>query len=736
MAESKHSRGAYYIATLNTSKKNSELLEKNNTLKRNKIRNVDYLIVSESKWKTMREGYDVEIPVGDVYDLYISFRCHGESHKNIYVQGTEKVFDAILTLFVNKMLELEAFNRLFVVRWRGKAIDPTISFAWFGTERRSIELTVERRVTKHKPGSDSTEELSSTRGSPLLYVSSRSTSSRAPCVGLPNLGNTCYMNSAVQCLNNCSSFVDLFLANSSLLLESKNRIVREWTRLLCTMNSGGAPSIAPFKTVFGEAAPVFRGHEEQDSCEFLSILLETLHDALKSDPTLGSRLSAFELVNQPEAGSVANESNAKGYIVTDPNELSAEDHTGPQLEKFWADFVAKNSSPIASHFYGVFANSRECTACHSVDRTYDPILTLPLSIPSGRMSRSPVLVLFDSPSIQPVPGLLDRLPRVRQPVTIHVPTFLDVNGLNAYTRKHLQVSGQILAVEYNKERPKRLLDESTPLSSVRHSICLYEHSGEPFFICSLNFRKLFFFKEKFPVDFLIPSCNHSSCSQPDTNSKRSIHNNHSQFVLCDENMRRIFTKLEPHLLYSISSAQFFTYINSIEIDPDPVFLVPHVALHTSSQSFLFGNNMELLAGGPPGKPDPHHIYDCISDFLKEAKFPIKCCVCGVETEHIARLSLHKMPKVLIFQLKRFAYERTEAKINTFIDYPLRGLKVGGASYNLIASCNHIEIGMGYGHYVAYVYKHNSWYCANDSVISKCETPEKKSAYLLFYERSN
>lgn len=110
----------------------------------------------------------------------------------------------------------------------------------------------------------------------------RSENVRGVC-GLYNLGNTCFMNSALQCVSNCYPLRRFFTKCSFEVENSKSDVVQSFTSLIHSLWSGEHSAVKPASLLraISRINPTFLGYEQQDSQEFLRCLLDSLHEATK-----------------------------------------------------------------------------------------------------------------------------------------------------------------------------------------------------------------------------------------------------------------------------------------------------------------------------------------------------------------------------------------------------------------------------------------------------------------------
>ena len=105
-------------------------------------------------------------------------------------------------------------------------------------------------------------------------------------LGLKNRGNTCYLNTSIQCLNNLELLSNYFLQNKHLdeidKSFDKNQIAKEYSKLIHAIWSNTV-AIEPksFHIIIQKYVEQFYGYDQQDSQESLSLIIDYLHESLK-----------------------------------------------------------------------------------------------------------------------------------------------------------------------------------------------------------------------------------------------------------------------------------------------------------------------------------------------------------------------------------------------------------------------------------------------------------------------
>ena len=180
--------------------------------------------------------------------------------------------------------------------------------------------------------------------------------------GGKNLGNTCFMNSSIACISNCTELTYYFLSgdykkdiNKGNKLGMGGKLAKSWGSLLqqywVEKTKVGNPS--EFKRTLGDKVKMFRGFGQQDSNEFMNFFIDYLNEDL-------------------------NGTTQKPYIEL---ESKKEDESDLECAKrFWESNLKRNDSIITDLFCGQYKSTIICPNCGNINITFDPFntLTLPL----------------------------------------------------------------------------------------------------------------------------------------------------------------------------------------------------------------------------------------------------------------------------------------------------------------------------------------------------------------------
>ncbi|CAH0390547.1 unnamed protein product [Bemisia tabaci] len=169
------------------------------------------------------------------------------------------------------------------------------SRAWCYLCKSEVSLvTTERKNIKHRVfRNNSYNDLPEDDSDDDVYSSSEDPKPTG-LTGLQNIGNTCYMNAALQALSNTPPLTEFFLDFALEVLTAQDPpsteqatpllLSRSYHRLIRDIWHKKRPGyVAPTGILFGirNVHPMFRGYHQHDTQEFLRCFMDQLHEELK-----------------------------------------------------------------------------------------------------------------------------------------------------------------------------------------------------------------------------------------------------------------------------------------------------------------------------------------------------------------------------------------------------------------------------------------------------------------------
>ncbi|KAM7039434.1 ubiquitin carboxyl-terminal hydrolase 8 isoform 1-T3 [Acridotheres tristis] len=216
----------------------------------------------------------------------------------------------------------------------------------------------------NKPACYTKAEISRLSASQIRNLNPVFGGSGPALTGLRNLGNTCYMNSILQCLCNAPHLAEYFNRNlyqadinRSNFLGHKGEVAEEFGVIMKALWAGQYKYISPkdFKITIGKINDQFAGYSQQDSQELLLFLMDGLHEDLnKAD-------------------------NRKRYKEENNDHL--DDSSAAEIA--WHKHKQLNESIIVALFQGQFKSTVQCLTCHKRSRTFEAFMYLSLPLASS-----------------------------------------------------------------------------------------------------------------------------------------------------------------------------------------------------------------------------------------------------------------------------------------------------------------------------------------------------------------
>ena len=212
--------------------------------------------------------------------------------------------------------------------------------------------------------------------------------------GLINQGNTCYMNSIIQCLSNCKDFRNLIIGkdlitylideDSNMLIE-KNKLESflsfQLRKIFINIWNSSFYSFRPvsFRKLFGKKIDQFQNSNQQDSQEALLCILDSINDELSKDidikPINKSRIYDYlEILHSEDINHSAILKIIKSNLSEYLNYKSINDFK----------ISHKKFSPINSIFEGRIISQLICSETKGIKINFESFFYLTIALPEQK----------------------------------------------------------------------------------------------------------------------------------------------------------------------------------------------------------------------------------------------------------------------------------------------------------------------------------------------------------------